>query len=664
MSETGVPFLPEHQASSNQSDGSSPLYNPTPDEKKVIQYVEKYYSKAKKYRKQYEQKWADYYKMYRGRQWKEIRPAYRHSEVVNVIFQTINSQVPILTDSRPKIEYVPTVPSMYELADILTKVAENDWVHNNWSNVITEMMYDSHFYGTGFVNVGYDPKANMGIGNATLKTWDPFYCFPDPNARDINEPKCRYFIYAEPVDIEEIKKEYSDKAKYFTADVIDLAQGNKTDLENVMFKSPVESRLIVEGTSMYETAGRDQVLKLTLYSKDGEIEENETIEEDLDGNQKKEYVQTLKYPRGRRIVIASGILCEDGPFEFDDTLIPAAKINNYMLPREFWGISEIEQLEMPQKALNRLISFANDNLTLMGNPIWLVGSEANIDTDNLFNKPGLVVESDNIDAIRREGGVELPGYVMQMVNWYRQALDGLSGESDLSRGTEPTNDLSGEAIGTLQEAQQTRLRLKARLLDALLQQAGKLYMNRVLEFYSLPRIIRVTGDDGAVSFFHFHVEKEPNVDPKTGQPDGTFKKFAVTQDHDDNGMPGAPKRIEIMGDFDVRVSTGSALPFAKEEKQNLSMQLFKMQVIDDEELLKNVDYPNWEAVLNRMNQKKAQAAQAQQQSQQAQQQQQMQMIQEKAQIEGQAKVQVAQATAQAKAHLAAPPAIPGQPGPV
>ena len=650
MSEIGIPFLPEHQASSNQSDGQSPLYNPSPEERKMIQYVEKYYSKAKKYRKQYEQKWIDYYKMYRGRQWKEIRPAYRHSEVVNIIFSTINSMVPTLTDSRPKLEYIPTVPTMFELADILSKVAENDWIHGNWLTVLTEIIYDSHFYGTGFGTIGYDPKANMGIGNATFVSWDPFYVFPDPNARDINEAKCQYFIYAEPLDIEEAKKRYPDKAKFFTGDIIDLAQGNKTDLENVMFKSPVESRLIIEGTSMYETAGRDQVLMLTLYSKDGQIEESMAIEEDLDGNQKEEYTQVLKYPRGRKIVIGAGILCEDGPFEYEDGLIPAAKLNNYLLPREFWGISEIEQMEMPQKALNRLISYCNDNLTLMGNPIWKVGSAANIDTDNLFNKPGLVIEADDISQVQREPGIDLPPYVMQMVSWYRNILDVVSGQTDTSQGRQPTEDpMSGDAIDSLQEAAQTRLRLKSRLIDGFLQQLGKLYLNRVFEYYSLPRIIRTTGDDGATNFFRFHVEKRGKPGPdgqiqldEQGNPLESTK-FAIIQNHAPDGTPQTPKEIEIVGEFDVRVATGSTLPFAKEAKSDLTMKLFQMKVIDAEELLKNIDYPNYEAVLARLQQQQQQQMQQQQQQMQMQEQQKInmdtQLIQAKAQAMASAKAQ-------------------------
>lgn len=642
MSELTVPYLAEHQAPDN-ADGGKPGYNPPPEEKKVLQLVDRLYSKAKKYRKRYDQKWIDFYKMFRGRQWKEVRPAYRHSEVLNLVFQTIESMVPTMTDSRPKLEFIPEHPDMFELADILNKVAENDWVHNNWLYVLTEILFDSHFYGTSFGRIGFDPKAAMGLGNIEFESEDPFYCFPDPAARDVNEKRCRYFIHAEPTPIEEVKKQYPDKAQFIMADVLDFAQGDKADIYQVMFKSPVDSKLIVEGPSGYDSIAKNQTLKITCYFKDDSFEEEEQIEMSHDsegvmgvpaigtGNTpapgasgEKTYVQKLKYPTGRKIVVAGGVLLEDGPMN-EDGLIPYVKMVNYILPREFWGMGEVEQLEGPQKTMNKLISFSLDVMTLMGNPIWVVDStKSGIDTDNLFNKPGLVVETDDMEAVRREPGVELQPFIMQMMDKYSKWIDGISGQTDLSRGAEPDDVTAASAIEDLQEAQQTRLRLKSRNVDRFLQQMGELYIHRVFQDYSVPRMMRVTNDAGVEDFFQFHVEsldQYPDGHAKAGQPavnalgEPSPIKMAHVTRTDPQTKLLQTKSYEITGRFDIRVATGSTLPFAKAEKMNQSITLFKLGVIDDEELLKNIDYPNWEAVLQRVNQKKAASAQAQQQMQ-------------------------------------------------
>jgi hypothetical protein len=66
--------------------------------------------------------------------------------------------------------------------------------------------------------------------------------------------------------------------------------------------------------------------------------------------------------------------------------------------------------------------------------------------------------------------------------------------------------------------------------------------------------------------------------------------------------------------FDVKINTGSNLPFEKNRVEQMSLNLFDRGVIDAEELLKNMRYPNPEQVLKRIADKAA--AQAAQQPQQ------------------------------------------------
>ncbi len=592
------------------------IYDPSPEEEKAIKLAENLYKKAKQARSSYDDRWLDYYRIFRGRQWKDQRPAYRHAEVINLVFRAIQSEVPIVMDTRPKLEFVPTEPGDLELAQILNDVLDSDWNDGNWLFKLTEIVYDSRFYGTGFGSLKYDPDASQGAGRIVFESEDPFCAFPDPHARNVNE-KANYFTWAEAEPVDKLKREYPDAKPYLKPDLIDLsAYDRKNWSENMTTRAAGDSRTYTQGSSQYDLDSKDECLKIQTYIHDLECIEEEIKELNKEtGEETSSYIQKLKYPNGRKIVIANDVLLEDGPLEYDDKKFPYLRLVNYVLPHEFWGISEIEQLESPQKIFNKLISFALDVLTLMGNPIWIVDTSSGVDTDNLFNRPGLVVEKEPGSEVRREEGVQLQPYVLQMIDNLKMWFDDVSGSNDASRGARPEGITAASAITALQDAQQTRVRQKMRNLDAFLQDMGKMYASRVFQYYDAPRVFRVTGLDNSTNYFKFHIDRVPKVDPVTGEPtDETVAvaKIRTFQMGDDGRYyEGEEKALQLQGEFDVRVTSGSGLPFEKSRIESQSMNLFDRGIIDAEEVLKNIKYPNTEAVLKRMAEKAAAQAAAQ-----------------------------------------------------
>ena len=597
MSDLTTGIMPEHMSA--KADAEAPLdgsYDPSTEDKKIIKRVEKLFEKAKKYRAQYDEKWLEFYHMFRGKQWEHQRPAYRHSEVLNLVFQTIQSQVPIITDSRPKFEFLPQEPQDRELADILNDLAASDWASNNWQNIVTEVVYDGYIYGTGLSSLVLDPNKNK----LDYRSSDPFYFFPDPSAEDVNN-RCDFVIYAEPMDVAKIRQLWPEKGRFVKPDLVDLIRGAKSDIGPVKFKSPTDQRTVVEGSTLVDAGDKDKALVLTCYKKcvDMITEEKKDIDPET-GAIILTQEERLKYPNGQKIVIANGVLLDAGPNPYEDGEFPYQKWVNYILPREFWGESEIAQLEGPQKTFNKLVSFVLDVLTLMGNPIWVVDYTADIDTDNLFNRPGQVVEKAPGSEVRREQGVQLQPFVMQIIDRMKEWFDQIGGSNDITRGVNPTGVTAASAIADLQNAAQTRIRQKSRNLDCYLQNLGQQYISRVFQFYTAPQVFRLTGKDGANKYFKFHVNTSE---------DGSKK--AMVERFSDDGLSLGIVEHNIVGKFDVRVTTGSSLPFSKSEKEQRLYGLFDRQIIDSEEVLKGLEYPNWEAIKQRMDEKAAAMAQQQ-----------------------------------------------------
>lgn len=622
MSES-VP-VPLDRIGNNGISSNSPDYEPTTDEQNAIKLVESLYSKAKTARSPYDDKWLDYYRMFRGRQWKDQRPSYRHSEVINLIFTAIQGSVPILTDSRPKPDFVPTEPGDLEFAQVLNDLFDSDWNDGNWLYKLTEIIYDSHLYGVGFGSLKYDAGASNGAGRIVFESEDSFCAFPDPHARNVNE-KSNYFVWAEAVPVDRLKRENPDKEKYIKPDLMDLSKFDRTNWsENIRFRQAGDSRVFTEGTSKYSLDSKDEALKIEAYIHDAEfIEEEVTSIDKQSGKEERQFMQRLKYPNGRYLCVASGVLCGDGELPYEDRKFPYLRLVNYVLPHEFWGISEIEQLESPQKIFNKLVSFALDVLTLMGNPIWIVDTSSGIDTDNLFNRPGLVVEKAPGSEVRREEGVHLQPYVLQMIDMIKIWFDDVSGYTQASRGVRPDGVTAAAAIEALQESSQTRLRQKTRNIDAFLQDMGKMYVSRVLQFYDAPRVFRVTGQDNANKYFKFHIDKVPvvdqEIDPVSGaigvKPTGEIQSIARIRTFnlgaDGQYYEGEERAVQIKGEFDVRVTSGSGLPFEKNRIEQQSYALFDRGIIDAEEVLKNIKYLNAESVTKRMMEKQAAQQQAQ-----------------------------------------------------
>lgn len=617
---SGLGVQDEHAPRGQERKAAS--YEPTSDERKAIKLVEKLFEKAKKHRRLYDQQWLDFYRFFRGRQWKEQRPTYRHSEVINFVFQTIQSLAPLQNDSRPRFDFLPEEPGDLELATILSDTADADWTKNNWSMELYEAILDSNIYGTGFSETCCEGSEKKIV----FQSRDPFHCYPDPDATDVNK-KGDFFIYAEPMEVDKIKRRWPEKKDFIKADMMDLLKGQKNETGVMRFRDPVDAKVTVEGESSTDLIHKSKALVITCYIKaEALADEFDEVEQpvmgqmpvlDEMGNQVgmqevqtgTEFVQIAKYPNGRKIVICNNVVLSDGPNPYDDGEFPYERLVNYPLSREFWGISEVEQLMGPQKIFNKVFSFALDVLTLMGNPIWVVSTDADIDVDNLVNRPGLVVEKNPGSEVRREEGVQLQPYVLQIADKIQAWIEGLSGSQDVSRGVQPTGVTAASAISQLQEAALTRIRQKSRNQDAFLQDVGRHWASRTFQFRTAPQIYRLTSAEGANKYFRAYVE------PYESEAGEKMKRFRFLPYTEAGKMdPTQEKVYETRAKFDVKVSTGSSLPFNKAEKEQRLLGLFDRGAIDRQELLKGSDYPNWEAVEQRMAQKEAAAAQAQAQA--------------------------------------------------
>ena len=152
-------------------------------------------------------------------------------------------------------------------------------------------------------------------------------------------------------------------------------------------------------------------------------------------------------------------------------------------------------------------------------------------------------------------------------------------------------------------------------MDAALQNMGQLYLSRVLQFKTAPQVYRITNNQNVTKYFRFHVAPvmdeagNPVLDDK-GDPQRVAHLVPYMENPETGQFAeGMPKQIPIKGSLDVKVATGSSLPFAKRERIEMANMAIKVGAIDPPAWLEAVDYPNWQVVLEQVKARQAEAAQ-------------------------------------------------------
>jgi len=175
-------------------------------------------------------KWPDNYQfVVSGVQWPMRRPRYRFSEVVNITWSNIMTEVGLQTDSRPVVEYNAVEPSDFQFAQILKKINDVNWnkslvTGHGWQRKTSTGVFKSKLYHVVHAEVAWDQELEQGLGDVDFKILDPYGCFWDPTADSIHE--CRWFVYSEPCPTAQLKKEHPKHADKIKPDLTMMDKGS------------------------------------------------------------------------------------------------------------------------------------------------------------------------------------------------------------------------------------------------------------------------------------------------------------------------------------------------------------------------------------------------------------------------------------------------------
>ena len=438
-------------------------------ESRLVSWVYTKFKDAMVAKAPYTDRWMKYLSAWNNELFDEkVVPSYRTNHVSNFIYSSIESMRPILFDNNPRFEAIPVTTEAMDYSNDITTMLDYEWERTNMQEKLLANSIYTFALGTSIIFLPYvynkNKKDNID-GDVTPIPISPFNIYPDPLATSVEDAE--YIIYADYVHVNKLKSKYPDKADELVgSDVVYSELVNDRDRDAHI---------------------DNQVLVLEVWCRDYTTIDEE--EEDDDGHVIRK--SKRKYPDGRVIICAPelNVILEDKKNPYNTGRFPFFLFKDIDVPFQFWGEGECRWLLSPQEQANDLYNQIIDNAKSTANMQWIIDKNDGIAKGELTNRPGLIIRKNPGTDVHRESPPAMPMYVQQMIDTLKSDIEVISGIHDVTRGQTPSGVQSAAAIVALQEAAQTRIRLKEQLHENALGVLGTEWVERIRQFWKFNRLV-------------------------------------------------------------------------------------------------------------------------------------------------------------------------------
>ena len=515
------------------------------------------------------------------------------------IYPILGAMVAWMTDQNVIVDASPAADPnsdffefMSTLANDLAALLYSNWQVLDYAAQIKLVLWDSFLYGLGIFKTVWDNALDNGYGNATLRRVNPWHFYQDPNATSMIDAE--YFVEVHRMSYEEICRRFPD-----ADDALANASGGMDtyDQPPTMYAdssstpmAPNLGNLPTTGTiwggrqnidqSKFSGANKGQYFTVYEYW----LRENDEWEDDYEDltRDPEEFPEPPLSDRHvedkwRVVVVCKGAvllneLAEDlwshkqHPYEryvFDDI-------------GEFYGIALVDHLAHPQIYINRLLTSMQQNAELIGNPIFVEGASSGLGRTAIINKPGQRLRLQGAGAMANKPDwlrpPEMPGFIMELVNFWISRMENVSGLSAVVRGATPTNRNSEGVMATVQEAAFVRIRSGLANLEKALERSGVKLCDLIIDNFTDPRVQAIIGPSGeqsalALQSRHFYGPTEEGA---------------------------APLKYSLL------IRAGASMPTSRQARIAEADTLYAMGAIDRQALLEAHQYPGIQTILKRV----------------------------------------------------------------
>lgn len=587
-----------------------------PDEEvQEVKMILAWQREAANHRKLFDKNWDARRKAYKGRTWQAVKSSdAKQMPEMNLIRVVVQTILPILTDASPGFNVLPRDPTDIKFTKMMSDSLDSLWDRLGMPVRIVEVLMDQSILDCGILKTFWNPDLEDGRGDIDIEVKDPENIWVNKGAIDFDR-ECKFVIERVIKSVGELKRMFPIKADKIRGD--SASEQRQKDEEarptsEVTLVSPVDQDRNKTQDAGEAVGDDNNYAELwEVWYQDDSVEEFELDEED--GIKEKKLRK--KFPNGhlttmlpwQKMILQSVENPNEGP-----GFNPYTRFVDTIMPRQFYGEGLVESLMDIQKMLNKVAQTIVEYMRLMSNPIWIADKNSGVNWDKVTNKVGLIILKEAGSEVRRDIPPPIPGYIFEFFRLLQSFSNEVSGVHDVTQGRKPAGVTAAEAIETLQEAANTRVRLKERNMQVSLSKLAKHVISLMLQKYRAPRYHRVAGADAEVPIF-----VEFGIDDGEDNNSLTINRRTWAYEPNQGKYVATPLESAqaTKGLFDVKVQAGTSMPFAKAARSNLALRLFDSGAIDQTALLDNLDWDKATEVINRMNQEKQAAAAAQTQPQ-------------------------------------------------
>ena len=484
--------------------------------------------------------WYYYDRMVRGYQWDLLSDmsSWASRPVKNMAFMGVLSYTTLLTDSNPSIGIQAVESGDSELAELVKGGVEYWWADQYMQKTTALAVMASRIFSVGWLHLYHD--ADKGECCKFVHP-ESLYVDEDCTADDFDPT---YMVYEYRAQIGELEARYPD-VKFN-----DFIPGWKVGWDSanrVQYDRYEDNRNPALSTTVYEFWTKDPE-RIVWY--DDEV---------LDGKRVKK--SKAKFPGGRKLTIAGGIVLEDIANPYDHGEFPFTPVLAYPIPGRFYGVSDIQGIFNIQVMRNRMSQYIYDQTVRSGGGYVLVGRQSGIPADKVTNAPLQVLPCNDVNQFRVEKPLQPSRHVFEYIAMLDGDADDIMGLHDISRGVRsPGNPVTAQEAMILAESDRTRVRMGSRWLAWSIERVGRQLLSNLEQFKGFEWFVRIAEKDETTKL--------------TGD---------MLKDHK----------------FDLRVADSSTLPTAQQEGFNKVQMLLSLGVITPQNILKYklIDIPHADEIL-------------------------------------------------------------------